>query len=234
MSEREYDRMPYSVQVEFRTASSFLVAYSVNLSRGGIFIETDADVPGGTLLGLELQVPGAGVLQMIGIVAWRRGAESTEGPPGLGIEFQDIVPQLGSTIDKLVSSFNGMQILLLCGDAKDRMTLTRAIKSIISTAEVLQAADAAMAVTLMSSEIDLAIVDVDFDPEGALQTLQSAREVSPRVPTLAISANPKLREHARAAGADELASNPPPFGELQIALVRALSKPVSVLSTVSA
>jgi CheY-like chemotaxis protein len=130
-----------------------------------------------------------------------------------------------------VSAFNGVQILLLCGDSKDRMTLVRSIKSIISTAEILQAADAAMALTLMNSELDLAIIDVDFDPEGALQTLQSAKQVSPRVPTVAISANPKLREHARAAGADELASNPPPFGELQIALVRALGKPISVLST---
>jgi uncharacterized protein (TIGR02266 family) len=231
MTDREYDRMPCSVQVEFRTASSFLVAYSVNLSRGGIFIETDADLPSGTLLGLELQVPGAGVLHLVGIVAWRRGVESPDGPPGVGIEFQDIAPQLGTTIDKLVSTFNGVQILLLCGDSKDRMTLVRSIKSIISTAEVLQAADAAMALTLMNSELDLAIIDVDFDPEGALQTLQSAKQVSPRVPTVAISANPKLREHARAAGADELASNPPPFSELQIALVRALGKPVSVLST---
>jgi uncharacterized protein (TIGR02266 family) len=233
MSDREYDRMPYTVQVEFRTASSFLVAYSVNVSRGGIFIETDVEVPSGTLLGLELNVPGAGLLHLIGIVAWRRGVESPDGPPGLGIEFQDLAPQLGSTIDKLVSTFNGMQILLLCGDSKDRMTLTRSIKSIISTAEVLQAADAAMAVTLMSGDIDLAIVEVDFDVDGAIETLLSAKQVAPRVPTVALSANPKHREQARAAGADELATNPPPFGELQLALFRALSKPVSVQSSVA-
>ena len=47
MSDREHDRIPFSMQVEFRTASSFLVAYSVNLSRGGMFIETDAEVPMG-------------------------------------------------------------------------------------------------------------------------------------------------------------------------------------------
>ena len=73
MSEREYERIPYSVQVEFRTASSFLVAYSVNLSRGGIFLETDVDLPTGVLLGLDLVVPGTGMLSLIGLVAWRRG-----------------------------------------------------------------------------------------------------------------------------------------------------------------
>jgi uncharacterized protein (TIGR02266 family) len=234
MSEREYDRIPYSVQVEFRTASSFLVAYSVNLSRGGLFIETDSEVPAGVLLTIDLQVPGAGLLHMIGIVAWRRGIDSPDGPAGLGIEFQDIAPQLGSTIDMLVSSFQGVQILVLSGDRQDRTTLARSIKSIISTAEVLQAADAALAATLLTNEIDVAIVDVDFDPEGALAILRAAQAVSPKVPTVAIAASAKLRELARANGADELATNPPPFAELQVVLVRALSKPLSVQSTANA
>jgi len=234
MSEREYDRVPYTVQVEFRTASSFLVAYSVNLSRGGMFIESDAEVPIGVLLALELLVPGVGLLHLVGLVAWRRGYESADGPPGFGIEFQDVAPQLGSAIDKLVSTFHGVQILVLSGDRQDRTTLARSIKSIISTAEILQAADAAVAATLLTSEIDLAVVDVDFDPEGALQTLRAAKLLPSKVPTVAITASAKLRELARAAGADELASNPPPFGELQVVLVRALSKPASVRSTPSA
>ena len=234
MSEREYDRMPYSVQVEFRTASSFLVAYSVNLSRGGIFLETEQEVPSGALLGLDFQVPGAGLLHLVGVVAWRRGQESPDGPPGLGIEFQDVAPQLGSTIDKLVSSFHGVQILLLSGDRQDRTTLARSIKSIISTAEVLQAADVAVAATLLTSDIDVAVVDLDFDTEGALAILRAAKNVTPPVPTIAITQSAKLREYARTAGADEIATNPPPFGELQVVLVRALSKPVSVRGTAMA
>ena len=86
----------------------------------------------------------------------------------------------------------------------------------------------------LTAEIDVAVIDVDFDPDGALQTLRAAKLLSPPVPTIALTANPKLREHARAAGADELASNPPPFSELQIVLVRALSKPVSVRSSAMA
>jgi uncharacterized protein (TIGR02266 family) len=234
MSDREYDRIPYAVQVEFRTASSFLVAYSVNLSRGGIFVETEAEVPTGVPIALDLQVPGAGVLHLIGVVAWRRSPDSLDGPPGIGIEFQDVGPQLGATIDKLVSSFHGVHILVLSGDRQDRTTLARSIKSIISTAEILQAADAEVAATLLTNEIDLAVVDVDFDTEGALQTLRAAKLLSLKVPTVALTANPKLRELARAAGADELATNPPPFSELQVVLVRALSKPVSVRSSATA
>src|SRR5215208_1638759 len=99
MSDREHERIPYSVQVEFRTASSFLVAYSVNLSRGGLFLETDAEVPAGSEIGLSFAVPGAGPIALTGVVAWRRGRENVEGPPGLGIEFHDTGAMLGSTID---------------------------------------------------------------------------------------------------------------------------------------
>jgi uncharacterized protein (TIGR02266 family) len=232
--DREHERIPYAVEVAFRTASSFLVAYSVNLSRGALFLETEADVPSGVPIALELVIPGAERLQLIGMVAWRRGYDSSEGPPGLGIEFQDAGPQLGSMIDQLVSGFRGVNILVLSGDRQDRTTLTRSIKSIISTAEIVQAADAPLAASLLTSEIDLAVVDLDFDAEGALQTLRAAKLLSPRVPTVALTTSTKLRELARAAGADELASNPPPFSELQVVLVRALSKPESVRSAATA
>lgn len=233
MSDRVHDRMPYSVLVEFRTPSSFLVAYSVNLSRGGMFIETDADIPSGALVTIDFSVPTAGQISLNGAVTWRRGADSPDGPPGLGVEFSDIALQLGAIIDRLVSSFHGVQILVLSGDRQDRTTLARSIKSIISTAEVMQAADANVATTLMSSEIDLAVIDIDFDVEGGLATLRAAKAQVPSVPAIALVSNPKLREHVRAAGADEIVSNPPPFVELQVVLVRALSKPALVRGTES-
>src|SRR5687767_12104720 len=165
MADREYDRMPYSVEVDFRTSSSFLVAYSVNLSRGGLFLETDADIPTGALLTVDLQIPNAGLVPINGVVAWRRGGGDGDGPPGIGIEFQDVAPQLGAVIDRLVSTFHGVQILVLSGDRQDRTSLARSIKSIISTAEVIQAADASVAQQLMTNEIDVAVVDIDFDVE---------------------------------------------------------------------
>jgi len=61
MSEREHQRIPYAVEVEFRTASSFLVAYSVNVSRGGLFLETEHEVPVGAQITLRLAVPSAQV-----------------------------------------------------------------------------------------------------------------------------------------------------------------------------
>jgi uncharacterized protein (TIGR02266 family) len=228
MSDREHLRMPYAVQVEFRTASSFLIAYSVNLSRGGMFLETEQDVPQGSAIGLAVDVPGVGPIDLTGVVAWRRPPDSMEGPPGLGIELQDVAPALGSVIDELVSRFHGIQILLLSGDRQDRTTLARLIKSIVTTAEVVQAADAEVARTMLAPEIDLLVVDLDFETEAAVEAMRAARLLSPRIPIVAITANPKLRDQARAEGADETAANPPPFADLQLVLVRALSRPMRV------
>jgi uncharacterized protein (TIGR02266 family) len=222
--------MPYAVQVEFRTPSSFLVAYSMNLSRGGLFLETDVDVPTGAAMTLDLAVPGAGTTSINGVVAWRRAPDepTTEGPPGLGVEFQDIAPQLGAMIDKLVGGFKGVHILLLSGDRQDRTTLARNIKSVIATAEITQAADHQIAQNVLSGEIDAALVDIDFDLEGGLATIRAAKQQHPPVPAIAITSNAAYREQAVAAGADELLANPPPFADLQVVLVRALSKPVLV------
>jgi len=221
--------MPYAVQVEFRTASSFLVAYSVNLSRGGLFLETEVDIPTGAAMTLDFSVPGAGMSSLNGMVAWRRSAaEAAEGPVGIGIEFQDVAPQLGSLIDKLVSTFRGVQMLLLSGDRQDRTTLARNVKSIISTAEITQAADSNVASSVLTHEIDAAIVDVDFDLDGALAIIRKAKAQNPPVPTIALSSNATNREQVIAAGADELLPNPPPFAELQVVLVRALGKPIAI------
>ena len=221
--------MPYAVQVEFRTASSFLVAYSVNLSRGGLFLETDADIPTGALMTLDFSVPSAGTTSLNGVVAWRRASgESADGPVGLGVEFQDVAPQLGAIVDKLVSGFRGVQMLLLSGDRQDRTQLARNIKSIISTAEITQAADANVAATVLTHEIDCAIVDIDFDLEGGLKIIRAAKKQNPPVPTIALTQSASYRDQAIAAGTDELLPNPPPFVELQLVLVRALGKPVAI------
>jgi CheY-like chemotaxis protein len=180
------------------------------------------------LMTLELNVPGVGTTSLTGAVAWRRSADEPVGPQGLGIEFQDVAPALGALIDKLVSSFRGVHILLLSGDRQDRTTLARSIKTIISTAEITQAADASVALTVLTAELDIAIVDVDFDVDGGIKMIQIAKQQQPPVPTIAITSNTAYRELAVAAGADELLTNPPAFADLQIVLVRALGKPVSV------
>lgn len=226
MTERVSQRIPYSVLVEFRTASSFLIAYSLNLSRGGLFLETDQEVPVGAAVALEFVVPGIGNTGADGIVTWRRERGSLDGPAGIGIEFQEVSEALGETIDRLVSSFAGLSIVLFTKDRPDR-SLSRSIRSILSTAQVLPATDAQLAANLLSDDIDLVVVDIDGDIDGGLATVAAAKAMPSPLPVVALASR-SLREAAKAAGADEVVTNPPPFTELQLSLVRALGKPMLV------
>ena len=69
------------MKVTYRSTGSFLVSYSLNLSKGGLFLESDAPLPVGTTLTLKLQIPGAQEEAVVtGRVAWVRD-ESLSGKP---------------------------------------------------------------------------------------------------------------------------------------------------------
>src|SRR3569832_1043535 len=85
-----------------------------------------------------------------------------------------------------------------------------------------------LAGSVLTSELDIVIVDVDFDLEGGLEIIRQAKRLHPPVPAIAITSNASYREKAVEAGTDELLQNPPAFADLQIVLVRALGKPVAI------
>jgi type IV pilus assembly protein PilZ len=228
MDERVHDRVPFCVRVQFRNASSLLIAYSVNLSRGGVFLETEEPVEVGSEVTLQLEVARAGPVLLSGRVSWRRERPDRDGPVGIGVEFEDMVDTLGELIDSLVTQFAGITVLVLCQDAKARATLARQLRSIMATAEVVGATDARVAESLLDEEIDLAVLDADSDPDSALQVLSVAQSLFSPVPAIVLAGSDDMRQRARASGAYEVVSNPPPLGELQTAVMRALGKPSSV------
>lgn len=228
---REHDRVPFSVRVQYRNASSFLVAYSLNLSRGGVFLETDQAGELGSDVTLQFAVPDAGPVVVRGRVAWRRAEANQDGPAGIGVEFEDMVDHLGELIDRLVHEFAGLNVLLLCGDRHDRSSLMRMIKSIISAAEVVEARDAQIAESLLDDNIHIAVIDADADPASAIKAVRAAKRCTPPLPTVVLASSKNVREKARAAGADEVAGNPPPFPEFRKLLVRALGRPAMVEPT---
>lgn len=226
MSDRQHPRVPYAVEVEFRTASSFLLAYSLNLSRGGLFVETTTDLPIGAPLTLSLQAPDAGRVTIAGEVEWRRAEADEHGPAGLGVRFVQLDDTLGAVIDRLVAGYHGMRVLVLAPDRRDRTALTRTLRSILANAEVTAADDVDAAPIPAST--DLALIELDADPEASLAALARARTAAPPVPTVVLTASAELAERARAAGAEEVASNPPAFADLQLRVVRALGRPLAV------
>lgn len=216
------------MQVEFRTASSFLVAYSVNLSRGGMFLETEHPAEVGSLITLHFAVPGADPITVVGRVTWRRPAQQDQEPPGIGIEFQHMDDELGAVIDGLVAAYSGLHVLLLSTRAKNRDALTRMVRSVLTTAQVTAAPSVHRAETLLTSSVDAAIIEIDAPTQEALRVVRKAKHNQPPIPVLAIASSSNARASARAAGADEVLSSPPPFDDLRTKLVRALGRPVNV------
>ena len=228
MGARGSERIPYVVEVEFRTASSFLVAYSMNLSRGGIFLETDHAIDVGAEISLRFAIPGADQVSLKGRVMWRRGepAAPEQLPRGLGIQFQDMDDTMGSLIDRLVAEYAGVRVLLVSGREQDASVVTGLVRAVLSTAEITSVFDVPTATEALGGETDVAIIVAD-EP-FALEILHLAKYRSRPVPIVALTASRRSGQHVRSIGADEVVDFPPAFSDFQSALVRALGRPMAV------
>src|SRR5260370_33806458 len=111
MQARRPARVPIPLAVTYRTAGAFLVSYSINLSKGGIFIETTEPLEVATPLELKLEVPGMGNLKLHGVVAWVRAAPSGELRPGMGVRFESLAARYGEIIDDMVGRVVGLTVL---------------------------------------------------------------------------------------------------------------------------
>lgn len=226
---RRHSRVPVAFEVRYHSAGAFLVAYSSNLSKGGIFIETAAPLAVGTAVTLSLSAPlVAGPLLVDGVVAWVRDGVSPEGyPVGMGVQFRPLEESFGAVIDRIVSAFEGLRILVVLADTSARSVIVRYLKSII-TAHVIEAIDADTATTALEAGVDLCLLDLD-DGADAERTLRTARERPDHAtPTIVLGANELTRERARILGADETVASPPVFAALQAAVIHCLGKPATV------
>ncbi|HET6610559.1 MAG TPA: TIGR02266 family protein [Kofleriaceae bacterium] len=223
---REFERIPLSVRVEFRTASSFLVAYSVNLSRGGMFLETSHAPSLGSEVKLAFTVPGVGAISLSGRVAWRRDEASADLPIGIGIEFSDIDRALGSTIDTLVGRFSGLNLVVYSAAEHDRAQLSRMIRSTIGTADVASADSVHLTEALLGDEVDLVIAHADADIDGALLVVRTAALA--KIPVVVVAADADVRDRAQEAGATATSTSPPQQTELSRIILGALGRPILV------
>ncbi len=228
MPGRSGDRIAATLQVEFRTASALLVAYSINVSRGGMFLETDVELPIGAPVTLALEIPGEPAIALPATVAWRRGRDSPDGPHGLGVQFEAVSLALGAAIDRLVASFQGLTLLLVPGGRTDAATLQRLARAVFARGELLIAADVIAAGRMLSARIDLLVIDLDDSFDAALALVRDASSVIPPVPVVALAYAEAARQAARQAGAVEACTTPIGFADLQGALLRAVGRPVAV------
>jgi uncharacterized protein (TIGR02266 family) len=230
MASRDYERAPGRLQVEFRSPTALLVAYTVNLSRGGMFIQCGTDLPPiGAVLDLDITLPDRSVVALEGIVTWQRPDASENGPRGVGVQFDNLAEELGDIVDRLVIGYSKISILVQCRDARDRKTLIRMIKSVIGTAEVDFVDDFAGAKATLTKATDLVIVDADESATAAADTIALATSEH-GIPTIALAKDEMTKVAIQNAGAKEILSNPPSSAALRRTILHLLSTPARVLT----
>jgi uncharacterized protein (TIGR02266 family) len=228
-SDRHHPRFAITLEVEFRTSGSFLVAYSTNLSSGGMFVETPHPLVPGERITLKLNVPGTGAIEVGGVVAWSRTAWEEDKPPGMGVQFDEpLDARHGDMIDTIVSRFQGLRVVVLALDPVERARLASIVRSALRAARVVETGDPEAAETALAGA-DLAIVDLDDAiPEG-LATLRTAKAgFAHPVPVVVTCTDAIALGRARELGADEVLANAAGTAATQAAILRALGRPARV------
>lgn len=221
---RKHGRVPCGVKVEFRSASSFLLSYATNLSRGGMFLETDTPLAVNTELTLTIDVPSHGSVELSARVAWTRKLDESGGPEGMGLEFSQVAPEVGQVIDRLVAAFEGIQVALLSRDGRSSVAVSRAIRAAITTAEIIEISEVAL-LEALGEDCELVVIDADSESDGGDSALARVRQLG--LPAIVLSAVVERRQRAAAAGAIGLPI-PPVASELGKAALNALSRPMTI------
>jgi uncharacterized protein (TIGR02266 family) len=85
---RAHPRVVVAVAVGLETESHFFAGLSGDVSAGGVFVQTYRDLPVGSPVEVQFDLPDA-QLQAHGRVRWHRDS-SDSSPPGVGIAFEDL------------------------------------------------------------------------------------------------------------------------------------------------
>ncbi|MCP4872661.1 MAG: TIGR02266 family protein [Proteobacteria bacterium] len=106
---REHNRRPLRLQLNYRdaTGGNFLYQYSQNISKGGIFIETDTPMPSGASLVVRFAVPDSDdSIEVEGTVVWvNEFKEGGDNPnPGMGIQWTNLDDEARGTIAAVVKA----------------------------------------------------------------------------------------------------------------------------------
>ena len=86
---RASPRAPVAVEVTLESEHNFFAGLTENISEGGVFVATHSLRPIGTVVSVELHLPGVErALSAVCIVRWVRiYSEVSDTPPGMGLMF---------------------------------------------------------------------------------------------------------------------------------------------------
>ena len=99
---RKSERENIKVPVDYSAVDAFFSEFTTNINEGGMFVETETPPPLDAIVQVQIRLPDLqNPIKLGGRVAWVSDGKG-ESPPGMGIEFQDLTPQVRTTINDLV------------------------------------------------------------------------------------------------------------------------------------
>jgi uncharacterized protein (TIGR02266 family) len=101
---RRADRLQHELLVAYRTVDGFITDWAVNISRGGIFINTRHPLAVGTVVKLILSLPDAAFpFDLTGKVTRVQEYDNPSNQvPGMGLEFMDVDEEKRARIERFV------------------------------------------------------------------------------------------------------------------------------------
>lgn len=102
-------RFKVKIEVDYAAKGMFLSNYVTNLSKGGIFIRTDAPLPIRSQIDLTFTLPAIDTtIKARGRVAWTYDIKkgTSEIVPGMGIKFTDMSPENKATIQEYLQDLS--------------------------------------------------------------------------------------------------------------------------------
>ena len=106
---RKNPRLPVSFDVCFKHNEKILRGRMTNLSRGGIFIESEHIAPKGAKIDIAVSTKQAGFFELFGKVVWSGNDSKQSGPQqsgGMGVEFLEQDGALKSAIKSLAGDLS--------------------------------------------------------------------------------------------------------------------------------
>ncbi|HVE87453.1 MAG TPA: TIGR02266 family protein [Myxococcales bacterium] len=101
---RRADRLQHELLVAYRTVDGFITDWAVNISKGGLFINTRNPLAVGTIIRLIISLPDTAFpFDLTGRVARVNDVDNpTNQVPGMAIEFMDVDEEKKARIDRFV------------------------------------------------------------------------------------------------------------------------------------
>lgn len=102
--EDRHPRIPIHILIEYQHENRSVTMYCLNMSRGGLFVETNSPAPVGTKLKLKFTLPTERESFFIQAkVMWIREAAEGDLRVGMGLEFFDVDAKTGKLIDRAIA-----------------------------------------------------------------------------------------------------------------------------------